>query len=149
MPTSYAVLDSGILLATVQTEAYTQHAKTLLKRLSEQDIQFAAPNLLRYELVAVTRKWVYRELATPEDAETALDTLLSYPVELYFDEALLKRGYELATEHNRPTAYDAQYLAVAERLSCEFWSADERLFNAVKDRFTSIRWLGNVELDDK
>ena len=149
MPTSYAVLDSGILLATVQTEAYTQHAKTLLKRLGEQNIQFAAPTLLRYELVAVTRKWVYRELATPEEAQTALDTLLSYPVELYFDEALLKRGYELATEHNRPTAYDAQYLAVAERLSCEFWSADERLFNAVKDRFTSICWLGNVELDDK
>jgi hypothetical protein len=59
-------LDSGILLATVQTEAYTQHAKTLLKRLGEQDIQFAAPTLLRYELVAVTRKGVYRELATPE-----------------------------------------------------------------------------------
>lgn len=143
MPTSYAVLDSGILLATVQTEAYTQRAKALLKQLGEQDIQFAAPTLLRYELVAVTRKWVYRQLATPQEAQTALDTLLSYPVELVFDEVLLKRGYELATEHNRPTAYDAQYLAVAERLSCEFWTADERLFNAVKDRFPGIRWLGN------
>lgn len=146
MPTSYTVLDSGVLLATVQTEAHTRHAKTLLKRLSEQDILLVAPTLLRYELVAVTRKWVYRELATPEEAQTALNTLLSYPVELYFDEALLKRGYELATEYNRPTAYDAQYLAVAEHLSCEFWSADERLFNAVKNRFASIRWLGNVDL---
>lgn len=149
MPTSYAVLDSGILLAAVQTETYTNQAKALLKSLSEENIQIAAPTLLRYELVAVTRKWVYRELATSEEAQNALNTLLNYPIELHFDEALLKRGYELATEYKRPTAYDAQYLAVAEHLSCDFWSADERLFNAVKDKFTSIRWLGNVELKEE
>ena len=68
--------------------------------------------------------------------------MLNYPVELYFDEGLLRRGYELATAYNRPTAYDAQYLALAERLDCTFWTADERLFNAVKDQFTDIRWLG-------
>lgn len=149
MPTSYAVLDSGILLAAVQTETYTAQAKALLKSLSEQNIQIAAPTLLRYELVAVTRKWVYRELATSEEAQNALNTLLNYPIELHFDKVLLKRGYELATEYKRPTAYDAQYLAVAEYLSCDFWSADERLFNAVKDQFTSIRWLGNVELKEE
>jgi len=64
-------------------------------------------------------------------------------VTLHFDDALLKRGYVLAEEFNRPTAYDAQYLALAERLACEFWTADERLFNAVTARFASIRWLGN------
>lgn len=149
MPTSYAVLDSGILLATIQTETYTQHAKVLLKRLSEQGMTFAAPNLLRYELIAVTRKWVHRELATPEKAQNALDTLLSYPIELYFDEDLLRRGYQLATELHRPTAYDTQYLAVAERLSCDFWSADGRLFNAVKDQFANIHWLGNIEPDNE
>ena len=111
MPKSYAVLDSGILLATVQTEPHTAHAKALVRRLIRQDVQITAPTLLRYELVAVTRKWVYRELATPEEAKKALDTLLNYPVELHFEDALLKRGYELATEYNRPTAYDAQYLA--------------------------------------
>jgi predicted nucleic acid-binding protein len=58
-------------------------------------------------------------------------------------DALLKRGYELAEEFNRPTAYDAQYLALAERLSCDFWTADERMSNAVSGKFLSIRWLGN------
>ena len=143
MPKSYAVLDSGILLATVQTEHHTAHAKALVRHLIRQDVQITAPTLLRYELVAVTRKWVYRELATPEEAKKALDPLLNYPVELHFEDALLKRGYELATEYNRPTAYDAQYLALAERLSCDFWTADERLFNAVKGKFPGIRWLGN------
>ncbi|MBL8156360.1 MAG: type II toxin-antitoxin system VapC family toxin [Anaerolineae bacterium] len=81
MPTSYSVLDSGILLATVQTEPHT------------------------------------------------------------------RRAYELATEYNHPTAYDAQYLAVAERYQCDFWTADERLFNAVSGRFPSIYWLGDVKLE--
>ena len=145
MPTSYTVLDSGVLLASIQTEPYTAHAKTLIKRLIEADTQLAAPILLRYEVVAVTRKWVYRELTTPDKASKALDVLLNYPVELFFDDDLIRRGYELATAYNRPTAYDAQYLALAERLLCAFWTADERLFNAVKDQFPGIRWVGNVE----
>jgi predicted nucleic acid-binding protein len=83
MPTSYTVLDSGVLLASIQTEPYTAHAKTLIKRLIEADTQLAAPILLRYEVVAVTRKWVYRELTTPDKASKALDVLLNYPVELF------------------------------------------------------------------
>lgn len=148
MPTSYAVLDSGILLATVQLEAHTPHAQALIKTLTAQDVKIAAPALLHYEMVAVSRKWVYRQLATPEAAQKALDTLLAHPVELHFDDALLKRGYELATEYNRPTAYDAQYLALAERLSCPLWTADERLFNAITGRFPDTHWLGGINLGD-
>jgi predicted nucleic acid-binding protein len=147
MPTSYAVLDSGILLATVQTEPHTEHAKTLINQLAQEQVQMIAPVLLRYELVAVARKWVYRELTTPDKAKTALETLLHYPVTTVIDDALLRRAYELAMEHNRPTAYDAQYLAVAERYQCDFWTADERLFNAVNGKFPRVYWLGNVKLE--
>ena len=73
-----------------------------------------------------------------------LTWLLLYPVEFFEDDALLKSAYELADEFNRPRAYDAQYLLLAKRLSCEFWTADERMFNAVKDKFTDIRWLGKA-----
>jgi len=138
-------LDSGILLTTVQTERFTKRARELLRTLADQEgVEFAAPTLIRYELVAVTRKWVHRGLATPEAAQIILNTLLAYPITLFFDPALLQRGYELATMYNRPTAYDAQYLAVAERLSCDFWTADERLYNAVKDHFVHIHWIGEA-----
>ena len=147
MPTSYAVLDSGILLATVQSEPYTKHAKSLINQLAQQQVQMIAPMLLRYELVAVARKWVYREITTPEKAKNALHTLLRYPVTTFADDALLQRAYELATEHNRPTAYDAQYLAVAERYQCDFWTADERLYNAVTNHFPRVYWVGNIKLE--
>ncbi len=147
MPTSYTVLDSGVLLATVQTETYTEHAKTLINQLAQRQVQLIAPTLLQYEFVSVARKWVYRELTTPEKAKAALDTLLHYPVTMFVDEALLRRAYELAAEHNRPTAYDAQYLAVAERYQCDFWTADERLYNAVNAQFPNIYWLGSIKLE--
>ncbi len=40
-------------------------------------------------------------------------------------------------------AYDAQYMALAVRLDCEFWTADERLVNSTQEQFSRIRWLGN------
>lgn len=137
------ILDSGVFIASVYPETLTSQAKGLLKSLQAQRIALHAPHLLRYEMIAVSRKAVYQNRVTAEEGQTARDVLLSYPITLHFDEALLKRGYELATEFNRPTAYDSQYLALAERLDCSFWTADERLYNAIHEKFSNILWLGN------
>jgi hypothetical protein len=34
-------------------------------------------------------------------------------------------------------------MALAERLNCEFWTADERLVNSTQGQFDHIRWLGS------
>lgn len=136
------VLDSGIFIASVFVETLTSEAKGLLHQLQATEVMLQAPHLLRYELIAVSRKAVYQKRVTVEEGLIARDQLLSYPVTLHFDDALLKRGYEIAEASNRPTAYDAQYLALAERLSCEFWTADERMFNALNAKYPNIHWLG-------
>jgi predicted nucleic acid-binding protein len=69
--------------------------------------------------------------------------LLALPVQFLIEDALLIRAYELATYYKRPTAYDSQYLAVAEHLSSELWTADERLFNTVSKDLEWVKWLGN------
>ena len=48
----------------------------------------------------------------------------------------------LATRFNRPAAYDAHYLALAEMMNCEFWTADRRLFNVVRDELPWVHRLG-------
>lgn len=140
---SPVVLDSGILIASVYVETFTAQAKGLLKQLREAGMLLHAPSLLHYEVIAVSRKAVHQGRISQELGWIARDQLLTYPVILHFDRALLRRGYEIAEEFNRPTAYDAHYLALAERLSCSFWTADERLFNAVSSKLSSIHWLGN------
>lgn len=49
----------------------------------------------------------------------------------------------LAQEFNRPRAYDTAYLALAELRRCEFWTADERLYNSVRDRLDWVHWVGD------
>jgi predicted nucleic acid-binding protein len=39
--------------------------------------------------------------------------------------------------------YDATYLVLSQFRGCEFWTADERLFSAVKDELALVRWLGD------
>src|SRR5258708_2053326 len=128
------VADSGIFLAAVLQESYSKQADMRRNQGDAQDIQIVGPTLFRCEITAVIRKNVYRGLLTQGAAAKVRANLQPLIVGLTFlvDDALLQRGYELAERFNRPTAYDAQYLAIAERLSCEFWTADERLFNAVQ-----------------
>ena len=142
--TSWVVLDSSIALATVLPERFSQEAIALIASLTGQQIHIAVPTLFHYEIIAVLRKHAYRGVLTAEEAESKCDLLLAQPVETMIDDALLRRGLALATQFNRPTAYDAQYLAVAERLGCDFWTADERLYNAVNTQLPWVRWLGNA-----
>src|SRR5262249_4880666 len=102
--TSWAVVDSGILLATVLIEQYSKEAKALIKSLSEQQMQIAVPVLFRYEIVAVLRKHVYRGTLTAEEGVNNYLLLLAQPVQAMVDDTLLRRGYELAAQFNRPTA---------------------------------------------
>jgi predicted nucleic acid-binding protein len=139
------VVDSNILIAFgLSDEPLHTQANQVLAAWKAAGMPLAAPRLFRSEITAVVRKVVYQQRITHDQGRAMLARLLLYPMDFHEDDALLKSAYELADEFNRPRAYDAQYLALAKRLSCEFWTADERMFNAVKDRFSDIRWLGNV-----
>ena len=42
-----------------------------------------------------------------------------------------------------PSAYDdAHYLALAESRLCECWTADERLWDTVKNGLSWVHWVG-------
>lgn len=140
------VVDSNILIAFgLSDEPLHTQANQILAAWKAAGTPLAAPRLLRSEIIAVMRKVVYQQRITHEQGREMLTRILMYPVDFHEDDALLKSAYELAEEFNRPRAYDAQYLALAKRLSCEFWTADERMFNAVKDHFPGIRWLGHLK----
>lgn len=142
--TSWVVSDAGIFIAIVMNEAQGSRAEQLLENWRNRNLSVAAPTLFIYEVTAAIRKHVARGTITVEEGIKHRDWLLTQPVELYADRKLASRAYELATELNRPTSYDAQYIALAERLSCEFWTADERLYNAVQYHLTRVKWVGNL-----
>jgi predicted nucleic acid-binding protein len=68
------------------------------------------------------RKVVYQQRITHEQGRAMLAQLLRYPVAFYEDDALLASAYEFADQFNRPRTYDAQYIALAVRMSCDLMS---------------------------
>ena len=71
------------------------------------------------------------------------DNELMLGVRLLHPPTISLRAFDLAAHFNRPAAYDAHYLALAEMMESEFWTADESLYHAVQETFPNIRWLGN------
>jgi predicted nucleic acid-binding protein len=50
---------------------------------------------------------------------------------------------ELTAELKQDAVYDAHYLALAEALNCELWTADERFYRAAISGHTQVKWLGS------
>ena len=144
--TSWAVTDSGIYLAAVLPETYSAQADALIASWSQQSLNVAAPYLFRYEVTSTMRKHVARGNLTIDEARAALRGLLGRPVTMFTQDDLLERAFEVATLRNLPSAYDAQYLALAEHLRCDFWTADLRLYNAVSPVLNWIHWIGDFKL---
>ena len=141
------VLDSSVFIASLMPDELSEKAEQLIRQLDVSEARYHAPILLRYEVIAAARKAVYRKRMNAEQGRILRESLLAYRMTLYFDDALLRRTYELAETFNQPSTYDAQYLALSERLSCEFWTADERLFNGTRGYFPWVRWIGILPMN--
>lgn len=147
--TSWVCVDSGIVLKLVLDEPDSDRAEALWISWVQSGRQPVAPYLFTFEITAVLRKHVYRGPLTEADGAHALERALAFNVVLLSTDDLHVRAWNLASRFNRPTAYDAHYLALAEGLKCEFWTADQRLYNSVKDELGWVRWISQAPVIDE
>jgi predicted nucleic acid-binding protein len=136
-------VDSNIFLATVIPDERMQKAYALIEYIEQKGLSITAPTLFRYEVVAVIRRQFGRGLINFEEANHAITLLLAKSILFSVTDKLLQRGFEIANQFNFPTAYDSQYLAVAEQLGCEFWTIDKRIVDTVAPTWAWVKWLGN------
>lgn len=89
--------------------------------------QLAAPDLIDVETVAVLRKrWIAGDLIDQRFSD-AIEDLEDLDLTRYPMLPLMRRAFELRAN---VTAYDATYVALAERLDCTLLTADQRLATA-------------------
>jgi predicted nucleic acid-binding protein len=100
-----------------------------------------APTLIMYEVSNGLYRYSRAGQITSEEAEQLLERALNLGIRFYGDADLHRQALNIAIRHNLPATYDAHYLALAERLGIEFWTADQRLFNAVR---SSLSWVNLV-----
>src|ERR1700687_1742519 len=126
------VVDASLALKWVLDEPYTVEANDLLENWREQRNKLLAPALFLYEIANALTKRIQRYQWTLAQAKERLGFFLESGPLLQQIGAVHPRALELADRFRLPTAYDAHYLALAEFQRCEFWTADERLWNSVK-----------------
>jgi len=66
--------------------------------------------------------------------EQALAVSLSLPIHLHGDSGLHLLARKFAQRFSLLVTYDAHYLALADQLGAQFWSADRRLVRKVQSQ---------------
>jgi predicted nucleic acid-binding protein len=145
MSRSPVCVDANLVVMIVAPEVQRPLALSLWRSWLEQDRETIAPHLLAYEVTSALWRKAARGLLNLEEAQRAVQAALGMGVTLLDPPGISERAFELAAHFRRPAAYDAHYLALAEHLNCSFWTADERLYNAIHAEFPHIRWLGNYQ----
>lgn len=137
-------VDASLAVKAVVTEPDSDKADALFDRWANDGNELIAPAFFEVETDSILRQKVtLRKELSPEQAEAAFAELKALPIKQMSLRGQRQRAWEIAREFEFASVYDATYLALAELRGCEFWTADERLFNRVKDSLTFVRCLRN------
>ncbi len=139
------VVDSSVALKWQVSENWSDVASQMLTDWVSQGVNVMAPSLLTGEIANALYKRVRRGEITIGDAVASMNDFLAFDIEYVPLRDVSVRALALAEQFALKATYDAHYLALAEREGCELWTADERLWNSVKDRLGWVQWIGNVQ----
>lgn len=137
MPSSWVCVDANLVIRLV-ADPSDQAVRQLWAQWDEARRQLAAPGLIYYEVANALCRYRVLGYMTALSAGLALDAALALPLQLHYDADLHRRALALAERFALPAAYDAHYLAVAEHLGGELWTADRALAHAVQ---SELGWV--------
>ena len=139
---TYWVIDASLAVNTVLS--ISDSLLSFWDRADREQIIPCAPRLWMSETTSALRSFLFQKYITSEEAEQALRTIHGLQVEIIDeDEELCLRALELAGKLNQSKAYDAIYLALAEKLVANFWTADERLANRCQ-KDLNLTWVHSI-----
>ncbi|MEW6031081.1 MAG: type II toxin-antitoxin system VapC family toxin [Chloroflexota bacterium] len=99
---------------------------------TSQQYRLVAPALLFYEVTNGLYQHQKLGLLSPETIRDSLEIAVSMPIQLVGEVGLHQRACEIAAQYKLPATYDAHYLALAERMDIDLWTADARLVGTLK-----------------
>ena len=114
----------------------------MLQSWIAQDITRIAPYLMPFEVSNALHRRVLRGELSVGDSTRMMARLLESSLELHQPPGLHVRALQLASQLNQRAAYDAHYLALAESIGCELWTADERFYRSTDQSIHNVRWIG-------
>lgn len=143
----YVVVDASLAIKWVLKEPYTEQALALAVEWTVAGTRPLSPCLLLVEATNVLHRRATLGHISLSQAGQLLAGLLDMGIEIRESPQIHFRALELAQELRMPAVYDTHYLALADILGCDFWTADERFYNSVRERQPRVRWLGDSKAE--
>jgi predicted nucleic acid-binding protein len=138
-----AVVDASVALKfQFPDEEAVGPASLLLAHYVEGKIDLVAPTLLPYEIVSAVHVAINRKRIEETVGYRAVNYLVSLGIILHGFDELIETTFNLARRHGL-SPYDCCYLALAERLKCDFITGDRRLYNSCQSKIRRIKWIGD------
>jgi predicted nucleic acid-binding protein len=108
-------VDASFALKLVLPEADSDLAQSEWQNWLHSGVELTAPDLFTYETTSVLRNRVFRKEITQSEADEALEILGGLEITYHQPAPIRQLAWDLARGVNRPTAYDAFYLALHSR----------------------------------
>ena len=143
--TCMLVVDASVAVKAVVEEDYTREARTLVRSWQTAGLPMMAPDFMASEFATALRKKIAEGILTNEDAKRLLTGLYQSGIDFRPSRPLHDRAIDLAVELNQRLAYDSHYLALAESLNCDFWTADEPFYRAARNTYPQVQWIGSYQ----
>jgi len=117
--------------------------KKLWQAWVDDEVRLVAPTLLFYEVTNGLYQQQRNKVLSPDTIWKALELALDLPINLVNEANLHVRAREIAMEYNLFATYDAHYLALAEWMDVDLWTADMKLVNTLKP--FKVKWVKGIE----
>ncbi len=141
MPSSWICVDANLIVRLVAGQK-SDAFRPIWQQWRVEQRQLIAPLLFRFEVTNALYQYYRNGLRTAESMKIDLRAALELPIKMNDGQDLHQAAFDFAVRFNLSAAYDPHYLALADHVGAEFWTADKKLANSVRH---ALPWVHLVE----
>lgn len=145
----YVVIDASVACKWLVEEENSDKATALARLWDGEGTRLAAPQLMPFEVANALHRRVVRGDLALDVAASLMEDLMSLGIAFHRAPDLHRRALELASFLQQGAVYDTHYLALAEGLGCELWTADRKFHRIVSAHIGNARWLGEASAPEQ
>lgn len=139
------VVDASVALKWyLDDEEYIHNARKILRNYGDRKIEIIVPDFFLVEVGNALNVAVRRGRLEAGKAFDYFQHILELDIPVMGCSGFLVSAWEFAREYDR-SVYDSLYVAMADTLNHDFCTGDKKLYNALRDRLTWVRWIGDYD----
>ena len=138
------VIDASLLVKLLVIEQFSAQAVRLANYWTAMGIRLAAPDFIHAEVISALYKKISAGIISINLAMELMTEFYQMDITIYPASLFHQRAMELALALGQRMPYDSHYLALAESLNCDFWTADRPFYRAAQPHHPRVQWIGNA-----